>query len=71
MQKTVKVSICPKCNHKIEYIYTRHIKVVICPNCLTALRLQKPKPITVDAKPERNIQCPCGSGKKYKHCCGG
>ena len=22
------------------------------------------------AKPGRNDQCPCGSGKKYKHCCG-
>ena len=23
------------------------------------------------AKPGRNEPCPCGSGKKYKHCCGG
>ncbi len=22
-------------------------------------------------KPGRNDPCPCGSGKKYKHCCGG
>jgi uncharacterized protein YecA (UPF0149 family) len=21
-------------------------------------------------KPERNAPCPCGSGKKYKKCCG-
>ncbi len=21
-------------------------------------------------KPQRNLPCPCGSGKKYKHCCG-
>ncbi|MBR0400159.1 MAG: SEC-C domain-containing protein [Mogibacterium sp.] len=21
-------------------------------------------------KPGRNDPCPCGSGKKYKHCCG-
>ena len=21
-------------------------------------------------KVSRNAQCPCGSGKKYKHCCG-
>jgi predicted aspartyl protease len=28
------------------------------------------KPV-VSAKPiSRNDQCPCGSGKKYKHCCG-
>ena len=23
-----------------------------------------------DGKPGRNSPCPCGSGKKYKHCCG-
>jgi preprotein translocase subunit SecA len=23
-----------------------------------------------EAKPKRNDPCPCGSGKKYKHCCG-
>lgn len=26
-------------------------------------------PRTVEKKPGRNDQCPCGSGKKYKHCC--
>ena len=26
--------------------------------------------IRVDAKPGRNEPCPCGSGKKYKQCCG-
>jgi len=28
------------------------------------------EPIRSDAKPERNAPCPCGSGKKYKQCCG-
>ena len=28
------------------------------------------QPITVDKKPKRNDPCPCGSGKKYKQCCG-
>ena len=28
------------------------------------------KPQTVDKKPKRNEPCPCGSGKKYKSCCG-
>ena len=23
------------------------------------------------AKPGRNLPCPCGSGRKYKHCCQG
>ena len=30
---------------------------------------QKKKPVTVQ-KVGRNDPCPCGSGKKYKHCCG-
>jgi len=28
------------------------------------------KPITATKKPKRNDPCPCGSGKKYKNCCG-
>jgi len=28
------------------------------------------EPITTDEKPGRNDPCPCGSGKKYKQCCG-
>ncbi len=27
-------------------------------------------PVTVKKKPGRNDLCPCGSGKKYKYCCG-
>lgn len=27
-------------------------------------------PIHGEAKPDRNEPCPCGSGKKYKKCCG-
>jgi preprotein translocase subunit SecA len=30
----------------------------------------KPQPIKVDKAPGRNEPCPCGSGKKYKNCCG-
>jgi preprotein translocase subunit SecA len=30
----------------------------------------KPKPIRVEKKIGRNDPCPCGSGKKYKKCCG-
>ena len=30
----------------------------------------KPKPIKVEEKVGRNDPCPCGSGKKYKHCHG-
>ena len=31
---------------------------------------KKSKPITGTKKPKRNDPCPCGSGKKYKNCCG-
>ncbi|HCY18321.1 MAG: preprotein translocase subunit SecA [Deltaproteobacteria bacterium GWC2_42_51] len=31
---------------------------------------EKPKPIHVEHKVGRNEPCPCGSGKKYKKCCG-
>jgi preprotein translocase subunit SecA len=33
---------------------------------------KKPKqqPVTVEKTPGRNDPCPCGSGKKYKKCCG-
>jgi SWIM/SEC-C metal-binding protein len=32
--------------------------------------LNKPKPTTFDKTPNRNDPCSCGSGKKYKKCCG-
>ena len=28
------------------------------------------EPIQSETKPKRNDKCPCGSGKKYKQCCG-
>ena len=31
---------------------------------------EKAEPVTVEKKPGRNEACPCGSGKKYKHCHG-
>jgi len=30
----------------------------------------KRKPVTAEKKVGRNDPCPCGSGKKYKQCCG-
>ena len=32
--------------------------------------LNWPKPQTAEQKVGRNDPCPCGSGKKYKKCCG-
>ena len=31
---------------------------------------EKSKIVHVENKPSRNSKCPCGSGKKYKQCCG-
>jgi uncharacterized protein len=31
---------------------------------------QNPKPVQASVLPGRNDPCPCGSGKKYKRCCG-
>jgi preprotein translocase subunit SecA len=31
---------------------------------------EKVKPIEAKGQPGRNDPCPCGSGKKYKKCCG-
>ncbi len=31
---------------------------------------QKPEPKILDEKISRNAPCPCGSGKKFKNCCG-
>ena len=28
------------------------------------------RPVKAEKKPGRNEPCPCGSGKKYKKCCG-
>lgn len=33
-------------------------------------KAEKLMPITIGAKTGRNDVCPCGSGKKYKNCCG-
>ena len=33
-------------------------------------KTDKVEPIKSSAAPQRNAPCPCGSGKKYKKCCG-
>jgi preprotein translocase subunit SecA len=35
-----------------------------------AAAMEKAKPVRTGPKVGRNDPCPCGSGKKYKHCCG-
>ena len=42
------------------------------PEDITALEmlLNPPKPMRAEKKVGRNEPCPCGSGMKYKKCCG-
>jgi SEC-C motif-containing protein len=37
---------------------------------LTESRIVKPAPVSKEQTVGRNDPCPCGSGKKYKKCCG-
>ena len=37
---------------------------------ITDIKNYKPEPISVERKQGRNEPCNCGSGKKYKYCCG-
>ncbi len=57
--------------------YTERLGIIaILPDMLADLHhhridaLTPREPIRRDATPERNELCPCGSGKKYKKCCG-
>ena len=33
-------------------------------------KVREPVPVAAPAVPSLNALCPCGSGKKYKRCCG-
>ena len=33
-------------------------------------KTEKVEPIKAQSAPNRNAPCPCGSGRKYKKCCG-
>jgi preprotein translocase subunit SecA len=35
-----------------------------------AAAMEKARPVRAAPKVGRNDPCPCGSGKKFKHCCG-
>lgn len=50
---------------------TLHLPQMLEQMYLQALDDRRPQPIRRDAAPGRNEPCPCGSGKKYKKCCGG
>ena len=55
----------------LEKVKTDVIKFLLNMNLvLTNEPEQKKQPIEINQKVGRNDKCPCGSGKKYKHCCG-
>lgn len=39
-------------------------------NEVVEAEFEESKPLKLEKKPKRNEPCPCGSGKKYKQCCG-
>jgi preprotein translocase subunit SecA len=55
--------------HKSEFGHTQARQPV--PGMDDTREKQKPQPIVkTEKKVGRNDPCPCGSGKKYKNCCG-
>ena len=42
----------------------------ICPHCMNVTGAVQRMPYHSEVRIGRNDPCPCGSGKKYKRCCG-
>lgn len=60
-------SFTPEMNQPVNQITTNQAEV----NAMAEEPIsEKQQPIFVGAKIGRNDNCPCGSGKKYKKCCG-
>ena len=53
-----------------EHISERQVQRVLGSLCSEPDDLQSSEPVIVKKKVGRNEPCPCGSGKKYKKCCG-
>lgn len=77
MSKT-KVSITKQKCLKCEKIFLKTIREdensIICPHCGFEIKFTRPEKVVTyhreSPKIGRNDLCPCGSGKKYKKCCG-
>tara|TARA_B100001093_G_C26840413_1_gene1020296 strand:+ start:1 stop:1410 length:1410 start_codon:yes stop_codon:yes gene_type:complete len=54
----------------LEKIKLDIIKLLLNLNIVISNEVQKKDEPAVNKKVGRNDKCPCGSGKKYKHCCG-
>ena len=56
---------------KLDYIKVlMNLKVVVQPQEIKKDEIKKNDPKFIGKKMRRNEPCYCGSGKKYKHCCG-
>ncbi|MBR3755636.1 MAG: SEC-C domain-containing protein, partial [Firmicutes bacterium] len=56
-----------------DYLYTLEAWADVLPEerlIEIVKEYKKSKTVHVEKKPGRNDPCPCGSGKKYKKCCG-
>jgi len=60
--KHKKAPGAPK-DQRLQIVTTKH-------SCHFLTFENKVKPIGGGRKPSRNDDCPCGSGKKFKKCCG-
>ena len=62
-----------KSEHLESFIYSS-ATVLYCSNAFSQvfddISIPKPAPIQITEKVGRNEPCPCGSGKKFKNCCG-
>ena len=55
----------------LDKVKTDIIKFLLNMNLVLTNQTDKKKqPLETSQKVGRNDKCPCGSGKKYKHCCG-
>ncbi len=60
----------PLQSRKINLNYNEHNEIEQFRENSLSENTAKQKPVTASIKAGRNDPCPCGSGKKYKKCCG-
>ena len=67
-EETIRVLLKLKVN--IERMPSKEVQNKTYNMSKSQLSPQVSNPIKVEKAPGRNDPCPCGSGKKYKNCCG-
>ena len=56
--------------HTLAEAKAASVENIVGAEQIPTLRFTRIRPIVKDYKIGRNDPCPCGSGKKYKNCCG-